>query len=72
VTAIIAVKRWTRRMGWLTFARRGAGQKNQKIILNTPVTTSSPIRNIIKMTHNNIFIPFSCVCMSTVSVAGNL
>lgn len=42
----------------------GAGQRNQKIILNTPVTTSSPIRNIIKITHNNIFIRLSCVCLS--------
>ncbi|AVJ80613.1 hypothetical protein CSC02_2178 [Enterobacter hormaechei subsp. hoffmannii] len=54
-----------------TFARRGAGQTYQKIILNTPVTTSSPIRNIIKITHNNIFIRLSCVCLSSVSVAVN-
>ena len=47
-----------------TFARRGAGQTYQKIILNTPVTTNSPIKNIIKITHSNIFIPFSCPCMT--------
>lgn len=32
---------------------------DQKIILNTPVTTSKPIKKIIKITHSNIFIPFS-------------
>jgi len=32
---------------------------HQKIILNTPVTTSKPIKKIIKITHSNIFIPFS-------------
>ena len=45
-------------------ARRSAGQIGQKIILNTPVTTNSPIKNIIKITHSNIFIPFSCPCMT--------
>ena len=45
-------------------ARRSAGQIDQKIILNTPVTTNSPIKNIIKITHSNIFIPFSCPCMT--------
>ncbi|AGR59481.1 hypothetical protein A464_2296 [Salmonella bongori N268-08] len=32
--------------------RRG----HQKIILNTPVTTNSPIRKIIKIAHRRIFI----------------
>ncbi|EFC55921.1 hypothetical protein ENTCAN_06920 [Enterobacter cancerogenus ATCC 35316] len=54
------------------FARQLAGQTRQKIILNTPVTTSSPIRNIIKITHNSIFIRFSCACLFPVSVAVNL
>ena len=45
-------------------ARRSAGQIDQKIILNTPVTTNSPIKNIIKITHSNIFIPLSCPGMT--------
>lgn len=33
-----------------------ARRRNQKIILNTPVTTNSPIRKIIKIAHRRIFI----------------
>ncbi|MPM74532.1 hypothetical protein SDC9_121520 [bioreactor metagenome] len=33
-------------------------QQYQKIILNTPVTTNSPIRKIIRITHSRIFINF--------------